>query len=945
MEEISNYFKSLNDSVPDNILTDDKSATIENYEIYDGIEEVPIKDNTTYYPHQYDTEIRNEYYKSSKKFSNIFNLNTTPFTISQSFQDWNYLNNNNNIYNDFSSSRRTNNFFPKNNNVFEFNNYINKTNIKSQNSPIKKTKSKYSSVSENKYHFLKKIGGNQKYENPLLSENNIFKINMAPINYEKTHKKQMNKSFEIYNNDNSIGDYIYNTNYNTINILNQNPIQNQYNINNYIYTTRNNNDIKNNNNIVNNKSTSNYNYNTINISKFQDSKDILKLAQNNNTNNKLISDYNILTNVNDNSHIYNKTLGYKYLSNNNISFNKNQAKQFTFDHIRNNVKIQNKEPEYATVTPISVLNIVKEPEYATVTKISSIHKREGIIKNNSLINPSQNQNQALNKNISKTNKLSFNSMNLMINDEQNKKEELIEDKKELNEKINQNMNVMNLNKDINININQNINQNNQIVEQPNKYINQDNQEKEIQEKNNIPINQNKQIVDQQNKQDLNVNQNTQLVNKKGINKIKKISIVKTTNTNENIKDDNKKIDMNQQVIKSITPQPSSDKPSRSSKKLGSIYKKGTNKIIVSENLIITKNTNPLNNPSQNVPKFYKPELEKTTAINDDNNLKNKEKTNSNLNVMYNDFDGTGYVKNYCGVSRPGKDMMGNTKINQDSVVCLTNINNVKDFNIFGVLDGHGPEGHFVSKYISNYIPSQLINHPEIKKLKNPEKIYKKFKENNCKIITDAFVSSDEVLKNVDFDVLQSGTTCCLIIHIGKHILCANTGDSRALVAFDESNNINSKNLNKLKAVALSIDYKPELPEESKRIMMAGGVIEKMRDEYGQGVGPFRVWKGEEDYPGLAMSRSIGDFRGKTVGIIPNPGILEYDLNKTTKFVIVCSDGVFEYMSNDKVKDLGKKYYLENNASEYCHQLLIQSFDQWLKKDTFVDDITAVVAFF
>ena len=157
MEEISNYFKSLNDSVPDNILTDDKSATIENYEIYDGIEEVPIKDNTTYYPQKYDTEIRNEYYKSSKKFSNIFNLNTTPFTISQSFQDWNYLNNNNNIYNDFSSSRRTNNFFPKNNNVFEFNNYINKTNIKSQNSPIKKTKSKYSSVSENKYHFLKKL--------------------------------------------------------------------------------------------------------------------------------------------------------------------------------------------------------------------------------------------------------------------------------------------------------------------------------------------------------------------------------------------------------------------------------------------------------------------------------------------------------------------------------------------------------------------------------------------------------------------------------------------------------------------------------------------------------------------------------------------------------------------------------------------------------------------
>lgn len=79
---------------------------------------------------------------------------------------------------------------------------------------------------------------------------------------------------------------------------------------------------------------------------------------------------------------------------------------------------------------------------------------------------------------------------------------------------------------------------------------------------------------------------------------------------------------------------------------------------------------------------------------------------------------------------------------------------------------------------------------------------------------------------MDFDSSESGSTCCLIIHIGKHIICANTGDSRALVAFDESGDMNSKNLNYLKAVPLSIDYKPELPEESNRIMMAGELLSK-----------------------------------------------------------------------------------------------------------------------
>ena len=278
---------------------------------------------------------------------------------------------------------------------------------------------------------------------------------------------------------------------------------------------------------------------------------------------------------------------------------------------------------------------------------------------------------------------------------------------------------------------------------------------------------------------------------------------------------------------------------------------------------------------------------------------------------------------------------------------MTNINNIKNFNIFGVLDGHGPDGHFVSEFISDFIPSQLINNPEIKSLSDCEEIYNKFKENNCKIITQAFLDADKQLENVDFNTLESGTTCCLIIHIGKHIMCANSGDSRALVVFDDlvNNNNNSQNLDYLRAVPLSIDYKPDLPEETNRIIMAGGVVEPMTDEFGQGVGPLRVWAKNEDYPGLAMSRSIGDLKAKTLGVIPDPGILEYDLNKSTKFVIVCSDGVWEYFDNDKVKDIGKKFYFENNASAFCHNLVSQAFEEWEKNDKFVDDISTVVAFF
>ena len=367
---------------------------------------------------------------------------------------------------------------------------------------------------------------------------------------------------------------------------------------------------------------------------------------------------------------------------------------------------------------------------------------------------------------------------------------------------------------------------------------------------------------------------------------------------------------------------------------------------------MNNNINILNNidNNANLNKLYnQPESERATVVNDNiNNLANKasKQLNKNIDLKNNNFNGSGYLKYYGGLSHPGRDASGNRKTNQDSFVFLTNINNIKDFNIFGVLDGHGPEGHFVSQFATDFIPSQLIQNPEIKALSDPEKIYKKFKENNCRIITQAFVSADNQLKNMEFDSLESGTTCCLIIHIGTHIICANTGDSRAIVVYDESGDMNNlKNINYLQAVPLSIDYKPELPEEYNRIIMSGGAVEQLEDEFGRRVGPYRVWAKGEDYPGLAMSRSIGDLKGKAIGVIPDPGILEYDLNKTTKYIVVCSDGVWEFLNNDMVKDLGKQFYLKNDAVSFCNKLIEQSLFEWNKNDIIVDDITAVVAFF
>jgi len=66
------------------------------------------------------------------------------------------------------------------------------------------------------------------------------------------------------------------------------------------------------------------------------------------------------------------------------------------------------------------------------------------------------------------------------------------------------------------------------------------------------------------------------------------------------------------------------------------------------------------------------------------------------------------------------------------------------------------------------------------------------------------------------------------------------------------------------------------------------------------MGPVRVWLQDEDVPGLAMTRSIGDGIAKDIGVTAEPEIKSYFITDEDKFLLVASDGIWEYISNDKV---------------------------------------------
>lgn len=97
---------------------------------------------------------------------------------------------------------------------------------------------------------------------------------------------------------------------------------------------------------------------------------------------------------------------------------------------------------------------------------------------------------------------------------------------------------------------------------------------------------------------------------------------------------------------------------------------------------------------------------------------------------------------------------------------------------------------------------------------------------------------------------------------------------------------------KIEAVALSVDHKPERPDERKRILNSNGRVEACKGMNGEDIGPPRVWLRNQDVPGLAMTRSIGDLVAASVGVSCRPEIQLTELTGDDLFIILASDGVW-----------------------------------------------------
>lgn len=289
------------------------------------------------------------------------------------------------------------------------------------------------------------------------------------------------------------------------------------------------------------------------------------------------------------------------------------------------------------------------------------------------------------------------------------------------------------------------------------------------------------------------------------------------------------------------------------------------------------------------------------------------------------------IKCYYELSHVGYNGRTNKKNNQDSHYIYNNFAGNPRTTIFVVCDGHGEEGNKISHFISRAIPFSLSE-----KLSNYDIVNEK-QEIIHKIITDTFDNiSTSLLNTKTINAVCSGTTSVNVIVTPTKLIIANVGDSRAIIGKYKEG--------KWGYEQLSRDHKPNEKDEQARILKMGGRIHPFYQK-GIPIGPRRVWVKDQDKPGLAMSRSFGDQLAKTVGVVSTPEIKDYILRKEDKFILIASDGLWEYLSNQDCVDIVKQFYKNYDVKGCAESLYRNSKKKWLEEEGVIDDITVIVVFF
>jgi len=158
--------------------------------------------------------------------------------------------------------------------------------------------------------------------------------------------------------------------------------------------------------------------------------------------------------------------------------------------------------------------------------------------------------------------------------------------------------------------------------------------------------------------------------------------------------------------------------------------------------------------------------------------------------------------------------------------------------------------------------------------------------------------------------------------------------------------------------ALSTDQTPYRRDERERVKKYGARVMtadqidgvepihenwdcKLGDEIDDGGDPPRIWAQDQEYPGTAFTRSIGDSLAESLGVVAQPEIQDHVISPKDKVLICASDGIFEFITTKSCIEIALLY---TDPLEACKALVGESYKLWIEREDRTDDITIILGF-
>ncbi|TMW92796.1 hypothetical protein EJD97_012557 [Solanum chilense] len=205
------------------------------------------------------------------------------------------------------------------------------------------------------------------------------------------------------------------------------------------------------------------------------------------------------------------------------------------------------------------------------------------------------------------------------------------------------------------------------------------------------------------------------------------------------------------------------------------------------------------------------------------------------------------------------------------------------YDYFGVYDGHG--GSRVANVCRDFLHRLVIQQV------SEGEDYDEKSVDWEKVMTESFRKMDEKVNKEGAEMATIGSTAVVAVVGMEEFVVANCGDSRAVLSRAGV------------AVPLSIDHKPDRPDELDRIENSGGKVIN--------------WNGQRVLGVLATSRSIGDMYLKPY-VIPDPEVIVSKRNDEDEFLILASDGLWDVIPNDVACDVTRRC-LNGQTFRRCDQ--------------------------